>query len=132
MPGGCHRHWPLIAVAHEEGKLNDLRAILGNDIAIKAFRKGNATYPDGTIIARLAWGLSPVGRKQEEAFGAPQSFVARAPESNWPVHDQGRKKYASTGGWGYVEFDDSIHNSNGRVVTFFDKHIKERQYEGET
>lgn len=25
-----------------------------------------------------------------------------------------------------------IQNSNGRVVTFFDKHIKERQYEGDT
>ncbi|MBO9572266.1 MAG: agmatinase family protein [Chitinophagaceae bacterium] len=25
-----------------------------------------------------------------------------------------------------------ISNSNGRIVTFFDKHIKERQYEGET
>jgi agmatinase len=27
---------------------------------------------------------------------------------------------------------DYINNSNGRVVTFFDKNIKERQYEGET
>ncbi|WP_298733268.1 agmatinase family protein [uncultured Chitinophaga sp.] len=27
---------------------------------------------------------------------------------------------------------DYIHNSNGRVVTFFDKNIKERQFEGET
>jgi agmatinase len=27
---------------------------------------------------------------------------------------------------------DVINNSDGRVVTFFDKHIKERQYEGDT
>ncbi len=27
---------------------------------------------------------------------------------------------------------DCITNSNGRIVTFFDKHIKERQYEGDT
>jgi hypothetical protein len=26
----------LISVAHEEGSLNDLRAILGNDVAINA------------------------------------------------------------------------------------------------
>jgi hypothetical protein len=45
----------LISVAHEEGTLNDLRAILGNDVAIKAFRDGKLPLPDGSIIARLAW-----------------------------------------------------------------------------
>src|SRR6202165_3370102 len=54
IPSG-YRDWRLISVAHEEGKLNDLRAILGNDIAIKAYREGKLPYPDGTIIARLAW-----------------------------------------------------------------------------
>jgi hypothetical protein len=34
FPG--YRDWRLISVAHEEGDLNDLRAILGNDVAIKA------------------------------------------------------------------------------------------------
>ena len=27
-------------MAHEKGNLNDLRAILGNDVAIKAYREG--------------------------------------------------------------------------------------------
>jgi hypothetical protein len=53
IPPG-YRDWRLIAVAHEEGKLNDLRAILGNDVAIKASREGKLPYLDGTIIARLA------------------------------------------------------------------------------
>jgi hypothetical protein len=35
--------------------LNDIRAILGNDIAIDAYREGELPYPDGTIIDRLAW-----------------------------------------------------------------------------
>lgn len=39
IPPG-YRDWKLISVAHEEGKLNDLRAILGNDVAIKAYREG--------------------------------------------------------------------------------------------
>ena len=30
IPAG-YRDWRLISVAHEEGSLNDLRAILGND-----------------------------------------------------------------------------------------------------
>lgn len=35
IPRG-YREWRLISVAHEEGNLNDIRAILGNDEAIKA------------------------------------------------------------------------------------------------
>src|SRR5262245_4055839 len=46
-----YRDWRLIAVAHEEGSLNDLRAILGNDVAIAAARDGKLPFPDGTIIA---------------------------------------------------------------------------------
>jgi len=53
IPSG-YRDWRLISVAHEEGSLNDLRAILGNDIAIEASRKGQLPFPDGAIIARLA------------------------------------------------------------------------------
>ena len=49
----------VISVAHEAGKLNDLRAILGNDIAMKAFRDGTRPFPDGTIMARLAWEYVP-------------------------------------------------------------------------
>src|SRR5215216_2740321 len=54
IPPGYH-DWRLISVAHEEGDLNDLRAILGNDVAIEAYREGQLPFPDGTIIARLAW-----------------------------------------------------------------------------
>ncbi|MFZ0797820.1 MAG: cytochrome P460 family protein, partial [Terriglobales bacterium] len=54
IPPG-YRDWRLISVAHEEGNLNDLRAILGNDTAIKTYREGKLPFPDGTIIARIAW-----------------------------------------------------------------------------
>ncbi len=40
-------------MAHEEGNLNDLRAILGNDVAIKAYREKKLPYPDGTIIVDI-------------------------------------------------------------------------------
>jgi hypothetical protein len=52
IPAG-YRDWKLISVAHEEGNLNDLRAQLGNDVAIKAYREGKLPFPDGTIIAAL-------------------------------------------------------------------------------
>src|SRR6516225_11532109 len=54
IPPG-YRDWKLISVAREEGNFNDLRAQLGNDVAIKAFREGTLPFPDGTIIAALHW-----------------------------------------------------------------------------
>ncbi|MBW8746116.1 MAG: cytochrome P460 family protein, partial [Acidobacteria bacterium] len=54
-----YRDWKLISVAHEAGKLNDLRAILGNDQAVEAFRRKDLPFPDGAIIARLAWTYTP-------------------------------------------------------------------------
>jgi hypothetical protein len=33
-----YRDWKLISVAHEAGNNNDLRAVLGNDAAINAYR----------------------------------------------------------------------------------------------
>jgi Cytochrome P460 len=55
------RDWRLSSLANEEGDLTDLRAILGNDIAIKACREAKLPFPDGTIIARLAWSYVPTG-----------------------------------------------------------------------
>src|SRR5262245_5294572 len=54
LPPG-YRDWKLISVARVGANQNDLRAKLGNDIALKAFRAGKLPFPDGTIIARLAW-----------------------------------------------------------------------------
>src|SRR6516164_3358305 len=66
IPDG-YREWRLISVAHEEGSLNDLRAILGNDVAVAAAREGKLPYPDGTVIARLAWSYDPL-KESEQAF----------------------------------------------------------------
>jgi hypothetical protein len=53
IPPG-YRDWRLISVAHEAGNNNDIRAVLGNDNAIKAYRESKLPFPDGTMIARLA------------------------------------------------------------------------------
>ena len=68
QPG--YRDWKLISVAHEEGNLNDIRAILGNDVAIEAYREGKTPFPDGTIIARLAWNYVPSEAKTQ-SLAAP-------------------------------------------------------------
>jgi hypothetical protein len=77
IPAG-YREWPLVAVAHETGDLNDLRAILGNAIAMKAFRDGTLPFPDGTVIARMAWKHVP-SAENDAVFGRSQSFVTGAP-----------------------------------------------------
>ena len=115
VPPG-YRDWRLIAVAHEEGKLNDLRAILGNDVAIEAARGAKLPYPDGTIIARLAWSYDPLA-ESSQAFGHPQSFVAGLPKNGVQFMVKDSRRYASTGGWGFAQFDDgkpaseAVHNT---------------------
>ena len=62
IPDG-YRDWRLISVKQLTGKqltgaggeLKQLRAQLGNDLAIKAFRDGTLPFPDGAIIAALHW-----------------------------------------------------------------------------
>jgi hypothetical protein len=103
IPPG-YRDWKLISVAHEEGNLNDIRAILGNDIAINAYGEGKLPYPDGAIIARLAW--SDVSSDENnKAFGRSQSFVA-GPPTNVQFMVKDSSEYASTGGWGFAQFND--------------------------
>jgi hypothetical protein len=115
IPPG-YRDWRLISVAHEEGNLNDLRAILGNDVAITASREGKLPFPDGTIIARLAWSYDPL-EESAKAFGRPQSFVAGPPKNGVQFMVKDSRKYASTGGWGFAQFDggkpagEAVHNT---------------------
>ena len=89
MPEG-YRDWRLISVAHEEGSLNDIRAILGNEVAIKAYREGRLPFPEGTIIARIAWSYD-LSEENNKIFGRPQSFVAGPPQEWGSVYGQGLK-----------------------------------------
>jgi hypothetical protein len=128
IPSG-YRDWRLISVAHEEGTLNDFRAILGNDVAIMAAREGKPPFPDGTIIVRLAWRYDPL-EESSKAFGQPQSFVAGPPRNGvqFMVKDSG--KYASTGGWGFAQFDNGKPAGEAVHTTCFPCHqvVKSRDF----
>jgi hypothetical protein len=54
IPPG-YRDWPFISVNHLAGGVKQVRAQLGNNIALKAFREGTLPFPDGAIIAALHW-----------------------------------------------------------------------------
>ena len=127
IPPG-YRDWKLISVAHEEGNLNDLRALLGNDLAIKAYREGKLPFPDGTIIARLAWSYVP-SEENNKVFGRAQSFVAGdATNVQFMVKDS--KKYAATGAWGFAQFKDGKPADDALLKTCFPCHepVKARDF----
>lgn len=94
VPPG-YRDWRLISVAHEAGNLNDFRALLGNDIAINAYREGKQPFPDGTIIARLAWSYGP-SEENNKVFG-PCPVLRRRVAYQRSVHGQGFEKIRRNG-----------------------------------
>lgn len=117
LPPG-YRGWALISVAAVGPPVNDVRAKLGNDIAISDLRQGTNPYRDGAIIARLAWKqtvdtqTSNALRLQAQQVGLnadaiarllSQSFVA-GPATNVQIMVKDSNKYASTGGWGFAQF----------------------------
>ena len=54
IPPG-YRDWKLIAVDQlVTDKVDQLRAQIGNEIAIEAFKEGKVPFPDGAIIAGAA------------------------------------------------------------------------------
>ncbi len=127
IPSG-YRDWPVVSVAHEEGNLNDLRAVLANQEATRAYREGKLPFPDGTIIARLAWAYVP-SEENNKVFGRQQSFVA-GPPANVQFMVKDSKKYAATGGWGFAQFKDGKVDDKADLKTCFPCHapIKARDY----
>jgi len=101
IPPG-YRDWRLISVAHEAGDNNDIRAVLGNDVAIKAYRDEKLPFPDGTMIARLAWSYVS-SEENNKVFGREQSFVA-GPPTNVQFMVKDSRKYPATGGWAFAQF----------------------------
>ena len=119
IPPG-YRDWKLISVAHEEGNIHSIGAVLGNDIAIKAYREGTLPFPDGAIIAALHYRHTP-SEENDKIFGQPQSFVAGEPTNvQFMVKDS--KKYAATGGWGFGHFQDGKPASAAFMTPCFPCH----------
>ena len=125
MPPG-YRDWRLISVAHEEGNLHSFAAVLGNDVAIKAYRTGTLPFPDGTIIASLHYHHVP-SAENNKVFGREQSFVPGDP-SNVQFMVKDSKKYAATGGWGFGHFQDGKPSIDQvKLKGCFDCHAQEKE-----
>jgi hypothetical protein len=119
IPAG-YRDWSLVNVGHEAANLNDFRVVLGNDIAYKAFRDGTRPFPDGAMIARLAWKYVP-SAENNAVFGKEQSFVTGAP-TNLEFMVKDSKKFPETAGWGFAQFTDGKPDSEELHKTCFSCH----------
>jgi hypothetical protein len=133
IPPG-YRDWKMIGVDHllVTGKVDQLRAQLGNEIAIKAFKEGKVPFPDGTIIAALHWNRVPSEANNKVLAGpfpGAQSFVVgSAANVQFMVKDS--KKYAATGGWGFADFTDGKPANEALMKTCFPCHepAKDRDF----
>ena len=123
IPPG-YRDWRLISVSHEAGKLNSIGAVLGNDVAIKAYREGKLPFPDGTIIAALHYGHVP-SEENNKVFGQAQSFVPGA-ATNIQFMVKDSTKYAATGGWGFATFVDGKPAAVASMKSCFPCHNQTR------
>jgi hypothetical protein len=136
LPQG-YRDWRLISVKQlvgNGGKLKQLRAQLGNDIAIAAMREGKLPFPDGAMIAALHWNeVSSDADNQVLATGFPNaglesSFAGSAVNVQFMIKDS--KKYAASGGWGYADFVNGKPNTEAVHEKCFPCHqpAKDRDY----
>jgi hypothetical protein len=121
IPNG-YRDWRLISVNHlAGGSVKQVRAQMGNDVAVEAFRAGKLPFPDGMIIAALHWNETSSDENDNVlASGFPgaglRSFVAGS-VVNVQFMVKNSKKYAATGGWGFADFtngkpgDEALHKT---------------------
>ena len=127
IPPG-YRDWRLISVSRlTAGKLGQLRAQVGNDIAIKAYQEGKLPFPEGSIIAALHWN-DAVSEENNKvlatltiAGATPQGTVAGSLVNvQFMVKDS--KKYAATGGWGFGDLTDGKPANAAAMKTCFACH----------
>jgi hypothetical protein len=113
IPDG-YRKWELVAPALEGDPLNELRAVVGNAVALDAYRKGTLPFPDGSVLVKLAW------KRTQSAEFEPASVPGAATTVQVMVKDS--KKYAASGGWGFGRFVDGKPTDIAQHETCFACH----------
>jgi hypothetical protein len=112
VPDG-YRQWELIAPSQCP---DELKGIVGNETALRAYRDGKLPFPDGSILVKLSW-------KREPLAGFDGDFLpGRATMVQVMVKDA--KKYAETGGWGFGRFIDGKPADEAQHQTCFACHSK--------
>jgi len=134
IPQG-YRDFGLIAVSRltRGDGTSQLRAELGNEIAVKAYREGKRPFPDGAIVAALHW--NEAGSEDNNkvlAKGFPgagiQSFIPGSGVNvQFMVKDS--TKYAATGGWGFGDFTNGKPGDMKLMNTCFACHVPAKDHD---
>ena len=112
IPKG-YRDWQVVAPSQRDDK-DEIRVILGNNITMKALRAKQLPFPDGAILAKLAW-------KRAKSAEFDNTFVPGEPQ-RIEFMVKNAKKYAATGGWGFGRFVNGKPASEQDHATCFPCH----------
>jgi hypothetical protein len=98
-PGGIeynpdYKNWVAIS-STERFDNGTMRVIVGNDVAVKAAKKGIVNpWPDGSVIVKILW-ISVI-----DSMGTIHAGALR--QLDFMIKD--KKKYAETAGWGFARW----------------------------
>ncbi len=109
-----YRRWELIAPAEEAEPLDELRAVVGNAVAVEAYRAGTLPFPDGTILVKLAWKRVPSPEFAPATVPGPATTVQ--------VMVKDARRYPDSGGWGFGRFVDGKPVDRAQHQTCFACH----------
>ena len=114
------------------GKVDQLRAQLGNEIVINTFKEGTRAFPDGAIIVAVHWTRVPSEDNNKAlagSFPGAQSFLVGS-LVNIQVMVKDSKTYAATGGWGFGDFKNGKPGDEALHKTCFPCHepVKDRDF----
>lgn len=91
-----YQKWALLGVS-QRTENGTLRAILGNDKAVKAAAEGKTQpWPDGVVLAKISW-----KQVTHENF-ATANVPGELANTDFMIKDSA--KYAATGGWGFARW----------------------------
>ena len=109
LPDG-YKDWRVISVSHRTDN-NTMRAIVGNDKAVEAARKGNTNpWPDGAILGKLAW------KAETDANWSTATVPGKFIQAEFMVKEA--KKYTATGGWGFARWLGDDQKPYGKDASF--------------
>ncbi|CAD5373914.1 Cytochrome_P460 domain-containing protein [Rubrivivax sp. A210] len=109
LPEG-YKDWRLLST-HFRTDNNTIRAVLGNDVAIKAAREGKTNpWPDGSVLAKLVWKAAK--HEKWETAMEPGAFV------HAEFMTKNTARFAATGGWGYARWLGQDQKPYGKDANF--------------
>jgi Cytochrome P460 len=87
---------------------------------MEAYREGRLPFPDGAMLAKVAWKRVPSAR-DDGALGSPEAFVPGA-ATTVQIMVKDSKRFAASGGWGFGRFIDGKPVDEAQHETCFPCH----------